>query len=53
MVPAVCHDLAVPAQAQSLAQAAVACFGGLDILVNNAGTGLNKPVEESSEEDWD
>ncbi|HOJ59821.1 MAG TPA: SDR family oxidoreductase [bacterium] len=46
-------DLAVPAQAQSLAQAAVACFGGLDILVNNAGTGLNKPVEESSEEDWD
>ncbi len=46
-------NLSVPAQAQSLAQAAVACYGGLDILVNNAGAGLNKPLEESTDEEWD
>ncbi|MFB3789199.1 MAG: SDR family NAD(P)-dependent oxidoreductase [bacterium] len=46
-------DLTLPAQAQSLAQAAVATFGGLDILVNNAGAGLNKPLEDSTDEEWD
>ncbi|WP_372447896.1 SDR family NAD(P)-dependent oxidoreductase [Streptomyces smyrnaeus] len=34
-------------------QSAVDEFGGLDILVNNAGRTLNKPVTETTAEDWD
>ncbi|MEV4049502.1 SDR family oxidoreductase [Streptomyces sp. NPDC049744] len=31
----------------------IEAFGGLDILVNNAGRTLNKPVTETTAEDWD
>ncbi|MEV0640509.1 SDR family oxidoreductase [Streptomyces sp. NPDC050619] len=34
-------------------RSAVDTFGGLDILVNNAGRTLNKPVTETTAEDWD
>ncbi|MEU9371974.1 SDR family oxidoreductase [Streptomyces avermitilis] len=33
--------------------AAIDAFGGLDILINNAGRTLNKPVTETTAEDWD
>ena len=32
---------------------ALDAFGGLDILVNNAGRTLNKPVTDTTAEDWD
>ena len=32
---------------------AVESFGGLDILVNNAGKTLNKPLLDTSSEEWD
>lgn len=32
---------------------AVDVFGGLDILVNNAGRTLNKPITETTAQDWD
>ncbi|UNZ16041.1 SDR family oxidoreductase [Streptomyces sp. 891-h] len=32
---------------------AVAAFGGLDVLVNNAGRTLNKPITQTTAEDWD
>ncbi|MGW5689803.1 SDR family NAD(P)-dependent oxidoreductase [Streptomyces asiaticus] len=34
-------------------RSALDAFGGLDILVNNAGRTLNKPVTETTAEDWD
>ena len=34
-------------------RSALDAFGGLDILVNNAGRTLNKPVTETTTEDWD
>ncbi|MDJ1134459.1 SDR family NAD(P)-dependent oxidoreductase [Streptomyces iconiensis] len=34
-------------------RSAVEAFGGLDVLVNNAGRTLNKPVTETTAEDWD
>ncbi|HEV2491495.1 MAG TPA: SDR family oxidoreductase [Terriglobia bacterium] len=36
-----------------LIEAAVKRFGGLDILVNNAGTGVFKPVDQLSVDEWD
>jgi NAD(P)-dependent dehydrogenase (short-subunit alcohol dehydrogenase family) len=34
-------------------RSALDTFGGLDILVNNAGRTLNKPVTDTTAEDWD
>ncbi|PJM98480.1 short-chain dehydrogenase [Streptomyces sp. CB01201] len=34
-------------------RAALDAFAGLDILVNNAGRTLNKPITETTAEDWD
>ncbi len=34
-------------------RSALDAFGGLDILVNNAGRTLNKPVTETTAEEWD
>ncbi|WPP53257.1 bifunctional aldolase/short-chain dehydrogenase [Catalinimonas niigatensis] len=28
-------------------------FGGVDILINNAGLSISKPLEETTEQDWD
>ena len=39
--------------ARATVELAVKRFGGLDILVNNAGRTLNKPVTETSVEDFD
>lgn len=37
---------------QAVREAALA-FGGIDILVNNAGVSLSKPLEDTTEADWD
>ncbi|MFZ3566808.1 SDR family NAD(P)-dependent oxidoreductase [Streptomyces sp. BH097] len=34
-------------------ESAVETFGGLDILVNNAGRTLNKPLTQTTAQDWD
>jgi len=48
---AVPADLADPASAQRVVDAAVAAFGGVDILVNNAGmTNIVKAVDEELED---
>ncbi|GAA1693934.1 SDR family NAD(P)-dependent oxidoreductase [Streptomyces yatensis] len=46
-------DITEEATAHRAVRAAVDAFGGLDILVNNAGRTLNKPVTETTAEDWD
>lgn len=44
-------DVSDPADAQAIADAAVAHFGGIDILVNNAGIGLIKPFLDTTPAD--
>lgn len=53
-VRTVAGDIADPATAQKLVDAAVQAFGGLDILVNNAGVFRPKPFleVEAAEYDW-
>lgn len=46
-------DITEEATAHRAVRAAVDAFGGLDILVNNAGRTLNKPITETTAEDWD
>ncbi|MBW8090907.1 MULTISPECIES: SDR family NAD(P)-dependent oxidoreductase [Streptomyces] len=46
-------DVTDEATAQQAVRAAVDVLGGLDILVNNAGRTLNKPITETTTEDWD
>ena len=47
-------DVAVPAQVDTMFDAAAAFLGGLDVLVNNAGiAGPTAPVEDIATEDWD
>ncbi|SED62871.1 SDR family NAD(P)-dependent oxidoreductase [Streptomyces melanosporofaciens] len=46
-------DITEEATAHRAVRAAVDAFGGLDILVNNAGRTLNKPITETTTEDWD
>ena len=45
-------DLADPAQARALVDAAVAAFGGVDILVLNASVRSNTHFDELTWEDW-
>ncbi|WP_432544957.1 SDR family NAD(P)-dependent oxidoreductase [Kineococcus sp. SYSU DK002] len=52
-VTAVVGDVADVDTADRSVHAALEHFGRLDILVNNAGRTLNKPVTETSDEDWD
>jgi NAD(P)-dependent dehydrogenase (short-subunit alcohol dehydrogenase family) len=52
-VIAVVGDVADPVTAERAVDVAVEKFGRLDILVNNAGRFLNKPIVESTDEDWD
>ncbi|MFE9062152.1 SDR family NAD(P)-dependent oxidoreductase [Streptomyces violaceusniger] len=46
-------DITEEATVHRAVRAAVDAFGGLDILVNNAGRTLNKPITETTAEDWD
>lgn len=50
---AVRADVSSAAEVDSLFAAAEKAFGGVDILVNNAGVSLLKPVDETTEEEWD
>lgn len=46
-------DNADAAQVKNAVAAAAAALGGLDILVNNAGVELEKPLESTTESEWD
>jgi len=45
-------DISIEAQAASIAEAAVAAFGGIDILVNNAADFTQKSLEDATLADW-
>ena len=47
------HDVADEADWQVVVRRTVDEFGGLDILVNNAGIGDVKPIEETTQADYD
>lgn len=53
MARAYAGDIAQPATAQALVDAAVNNFGGVDILINNAGIFNPKPFLEVSPEEYD
>lgn len=46
-------DLTRSEHVERLAQAALADMGKIDILVNNAGVFLVRPIEETTDQDWD
>jgi NAD(P)-dependent dehydrogenase (short-subunit alcohol dehydrogenase family) len=48
----VAADLAVPGEAERVAEAVTAEFGGADILINNAGTGSEETILTASDERW-
>ncbi|MFW6149956.1 MAG: SDR family NAD(P)-dependent oxidoreductase, partial [Chloroflexota bacterium] len=50
---AVQTDVSSRSSVAQLAQKAIEGFGQIDILVNNAGLIVRKPVEDTSDEDWD
>lgn len=52
-VLAVTGDVTREETAVGAVRRAVDVFGGLDILVNNAGRTVNKPVTDTTAEDWD
>ncbi|GAB3462569.1 SDR family NAD(P)-dependent oxidoreductase [Streptomonospora sediminis] len=52
-VLAVSGDITREETAANAVQSAIDAFGGLDILVNNAGRTLNKPITETTADDWD
>ncbi len=52
-VVSLCADVSQEESAKKAVAAAVEHFGGLDILVNNAGKSLNKPLLETSAQEWD
>ncbi len=45
-------DITHPDAGKQLTGAAIAAFGRLDILVGNAGGNRRKPLEETTDEDW-
>ena len=47
------QDVAIAARWDEIVAEAEQRFGRLDILVNNAGVLILKPVEETTEEEWD
>ncbi len=48
-----CIDITDGDQVQGLFQEVFQTLGRLDILVNNAGIALDKPIEETTEAEWD
>lgn len=52
-VAAVVGDVADSETARQSVLLAVERFGRLDVLVNNAGRTLNKPVVDTTDDDWD
>jgi len=46
-------DVSRPADAKRMVERTVKRFGRIDILFNNAGIYLEKPVEDTSVEEWD
>jgi 3-oxoacyl-[acyl-carrier protein] reductase len=46
-------DLSTPTGAHQVAEAAQACLGRVDILVNNAGDWVDKPLLETTNEEWE
>jgi NAD(P)-dependent dehydrogenase (short-subunit alcohol dehydrogenase family) len=48
-----CGNAADPATAEAAVRMALERFGRLDILVNNAGRTLNRPVADTTLEEWD
>ena len=47
------HDVASEESWKSVVKTAVDTFGKVDVLVNNAGVFVVKPIQETTEEDWD
>lgn len=47
------HDVASEEDWKSVVKTAVDTFGKVDVLVNNAGVFVVKPIQETTEEDWD
>ena len=52
-VVALCADVSLEQSATGAVAKAIESFGALDILVNNAGKTLNKPLLDTSAEEWD
>ena len=46
-------DLETPRAFDDIERIITGHFGGLDVLVNNAGAALNKPFEETTDEEYD
>lgn len=46
-------DVSRSAEAERVVSETTQRFGTVDVLVNNAGVELKKPVEETTEEEWD
>jgi rhamnulose-1-phosphate aldolase/alcohol dehydrogenase len=46
-------DVLQPAQVEALTEQASLAFGGLDIVVNCAGLSISRPLEETSETEYD
>ena len=49
----ICADVSLDVEARRVVDAAVAHYGTVDILVNNAGIEFKRPVEDTTEEEWD
>lgn len=47
------HNVASAAEWQKVVAGAIDRFGQIDILVNNAGIFVMKPLEETSDDEWD
>ena len=52
-VVSLCADVAEEESAKRAVALAIEHFGALDILVNNAGKTLNKPLLDTSAQEWD
>ncbi|HVW16625.1 MAG TPA: SDR family NAD(P)-dependent oxidoreductase [Solirubrobacteraceae bacterium] len=52
-VAALVADVRAPQTARDAVALALERFGGLHVLVNNAGVFLGKPIDQTTDEDWD
>jgi len=46
-------DLTQEGNSKKAIEMAVKQFGSIDVLINNAGMAISKPIEETTEEEWD